>query len=340
MATASDTTLLKPPKALKCAPTYSYEVYGIPIRSDLRFPLVESASRLEPVVELRRGDPSQFAEVLAGISIDPDPENWYQLVTFADASVYLRWPELFEFLVSPDGCRITYNPLAQASLVAFEAYLLGQVLSYSLLKLGYEVLHATTVIVDGEALAFLGRSGDGKSSLAAAFLQADYRILSDDLLVLVESPEGFLVPPGLPRIKLFPEIAERFLPFRVSGAAMNPLTEKSVIPVPEMHSRRSPSLLRALYKLPSPSARRSAGKVRIWRLADKTAFRELVASSFSPRMVEARRLRRQFETTARLLTTVPVRRASYPRGLDYLPLVRDAILADFRRLGRNPLGVV
>jgi len=331
MAAASETTLLEPRKPPECV--YSYYVYGIPVRSDMRFPLEESARRLEPAVELRRGDRSQFANV----SLESDPENWYQLVTFPDRSFYIRWPELFEFLVSPDGRRITYNPLPQASLVAFETYLLGQVLSYALLKLGYEVLHATTVIVDGEALAFLGQSGYGKSSLAAAFLQAGFKILSDDLLVLRETPEGFLIPPGLPRIKLFPEIAERFLPFPINGAAMNPLTEKSVIPVPKMHSWRAPALLRALYKLPYPSPRRSPSKVRIWGLPEKTVFRELLASAFNSRMVETARLRRQFETTARLLTTAPVRRISYPRGLDHLPEARDAILADFRRIGRKPL---
>jgi hypothetical protein len=340
MATASETTLIEPRKPLRCREMYSYQVYGIAVRSHMRFPLEESGGRLVPAVELRRGDPSQFEELLEGISLEPDPEYWYQLVTFPDGSFYIRWPDLFEFLVSADGRRITYNPLPQASSVAFETYLLGQVLSYSLLKLGYEVLHATAVIVDGEALGFLGDSGYGKSSLAAAFLQAGYRVLSDDLLVLVETPEGILVPPGLPRIKLFPDTAERFLPFCTGGGAMNPLTEKRVIPIPKAHSRRAPALLRVLYKLPYPSARRPNSKVRISQLAEKTAFTELLASTFNSRMLETPRLRRQFETIAGLLTMVPVRHLSYPRGLDHLPQVRDAILADFRRLGRNIPGVV
>ena len=116
---------------------------------------------------------------------------------------------------------------------------------------------------------------------------------------------------------------------------MNPLTEKSVIPLPKAHSGRAPALLRALYKLPYPFAQRPGSKVRISRLAEKTAFRELLAGTFNSRVLEAPRLKRQFETMARLLTRVPVRRLSYQRGLDHLPEVRDAILADFRRLGRK-----
>ena len=52
------------------------------------------------------------------------------------------------------------------------------------------------------AVAFLGDSGFGKSSLAAYLLSAGDRLVTDDLLLLQES-EGFLAYPGPPRIKLF-----------------------------------------------------------------------------------------------------------------------------------------
>src|SRR5579863_1529286 len=165
---------------------YSYHVYGIPIRSDLRFPLEETSVPLEPTVELFRGARLYFQEVMRGRFVPPDPENWREHLTLPDGSDYVRWPDLFEFLVSPDGRRIVYNPLSNPSVLAFETYLLSMVLSYALLKLGYEVLHATAVVVDGAVLALLGPSGHGKSTLAAAFLGLGYPVLTDDLLVLVE----------------------------------------------------------------------------------------------------------------------------------------------------------
>jgi len=51
---------------------------------------------------------------------------------------------------------------------------------------------------------------------------------------------------------------------------------------------------------------------------------ELLASTFNRRVLEIPRLRRQFETTGRLLTMVPLRRLSYPHSLDYPPQVGDA----------------
>ena len=57
-------------------------------------------------------------------------------------------------------------------------------LSFSLLSLGYEPLHATAVVVDGEAVAFLGDCGYGKSTLGAAFLARGFPLLTDDVLAL------------------------------------------------------------------------------------------------------------------------------------------------------------
>jgi hypothetical protein len=323
---------VKPDVPLSVGRKYSYHAYGIPIRSDLRFPLKETPAPLEPTVELFLGGPLYFREALRGRVVSPDPESWCEYLTLPEGSVYVRWPDLFEFLVSPDGRRIAYNPLSESSLLAFETYLLSMVLSYALLKLGYEVLHATGVIVDGEALALLGPSGHGKSTLAAAFLSAGYPVLTDDLLVLMETPEGIMIPPGIPRIKLFPETATRLLPFPVAGEPMNPLTDKLVIPLSEPHFWRAPAPLRAIYRLSDPGVARPASKVRIARMAVKTAFIQLLAGTFNARVLEPARLKRHFEGTSRLLTKVPVRSLSFERTFDHVPAVRDAILRDFRRL--------
>ena len=52
-----------------------------------------------------------------------------------------------------------------------------------------------------QAVAFLGDNAFGKSSLAACFLAAGARLLTDDLLVLHESSDRVLAYPGPPRIK-------------------------------------------------------------------------------------------------------------------------------------------
>jgi hypothetical protein len=311
---------------------YSYDVYGITIQSEIPFPLAESETPLNPVLELRLGDASDFRRALRGHTVEPDPAHWYEHLNLPDGSVYQRWPDMFEFLVSADGRIITCRPFLEASSGALETYLLTIVLSTSLLKLGYEVLHATAVIVDGCALAFLGPSGFGKSSLAACFLTAGYPVLTDDLLVLTWNRGLAQVPPGLPRIKLLPEAAERFLPTALDSVPMNPLTQKRVIPLSDSQAWSAPVPLGAIYLLPYPSATAPRRTVWIARCPAKAAFKELLAGTFNARAQDPARLKRQFENASRLHATIPIRRLGYQRHLEHLPMVRDAIVADFRRV--------
>ena len=111
-----------------------------------------------------------FSKAVDGATLRPTPTAWYRHAHLRDGSTYLRWDGLAEFLVSADGFRITFGWIGPASQEAFQVYLLGQALSFALVKRGHEPLHATSVVVDGRAVVFLGRSGFGKSSLAACFL--------------------------------------------------------------------------------------------------------------------------------------------------------------------------
>ena len=107
-----------------------------------------------PDVEFIEGDASAFVD--APMSAPHGSSDWFFRSEFKDGSTYLRWTDLFEFIVSPDGKRITCRALAHASQENFQTYLLGQVLSFSLLKQGWEPLHATTIAVGDVAVGLMG----------------------------------------------------------------------------------------------------------------------------------------------------------------------------------------
>lgn len=67
---------------------------------------------------------------------------------------------------------------------------------------GKPVLHGSAVVIDGRAFAFLGPSGRGKSTMAAAFARAGYAFLTDDGLVLHREDDTFFADPYLPSIRL------------------------------------------------------------------------------------------------------------------------------------------
>lgn len=309
----------------------TYQAYGLCIRSVIRLPCPAPARPGPAEVEVVNGTVSFFSRVHRATGLKPNGAPWFQHARLPDGSHYLRWSELFEFLVAADGGRIVSRPLDGAGPGAFQAYLLSQVLSFVLLKRGIEPLHSTAVVIDGRAVGFLGDCGYGKSSLGAALLQAGHPLLTDDLLVLKEKGHSFSVYPGPPRIKLYPEIARRLLGERVTGTPMNNLTSKLIIPLDSQRSYRAPAPLNALYVLTRPAVGSARKKVTIRRLSQRRAFLELLKNTFNSIVIDPERLKRQFVLATRVASKVPIKLLSYPRTLTSLPSVREAILADLTR---------
>ena len=308
----------------------SYRLYGLLLRSVLPLPGPEFVGSRTAAVEVFHGSDSLFSRVRGKAGIRPDEKKWFAHASLPDGSQYLRWSGLFEFLVSADGYRIACRALNGASRESFQTYLVGQVLSFALLRQGFEPLHSNAVVINGEAVAFLGDCGYGKSSLGATFLQVGYRLLTDDLLVLKEEMDRFMAYPGPPRIKLFPEIARSVLGEQVSGTPMSNQTPKLVIPLAQNETVSAEGVfpLKAIYVLTPPPASSRSHKITIRKLSPRRAFLALLKNTFNTVIVEPDRLKFQFVLATRLTARVPVKSLSYPRTLARLPAVREAILSD------------
>ncbi|MBI3933349.1 MAG: hypothetical protein HY316_01570 [Acidobacteria bacterium] len=320
---------------------FCYALYGVTLRSQWELPFTPCARLNPPLIDLVRGSPALFRQAARNAASHPFEEDLFRYTRLEDGSSYLRWPGLYEFLIAADGSRIAGRP-ARLDIPpeSFHTYLLGAALSVAMIRRGVDPLHATVVAANGSSFGLLGKSGDGKSTLAGAFLQAGYAIVSDDLLITRKNRSGISVYPGPPRIKLYPEAAQFFIGGQVEGTRMNPLTRKLIIPLSVRQSSQQAVPLKALYVLNPPSrANRSSGrkmgesreKVRIRRLSRRHALLALLEHTFNDLVRDESRLSHQFLQYAQIASCVPVKRLSYPRRLDALPAVRDAILADLRR---------
>jgi hypothetical protein len=306
----------------------SYSLYGVHLKSILPLPGPELTGSGGVVVELFSGPAPLFSKARREAAIDHDGKKWFEHARLSDGSDYVRWSGLFEFLVSADGRKIACLELNGASQESFQTYLLGQVLSFALLRWGIEPLHATTIVIEGKAVAFLGDSGYGKSSLGAAFIQAGHPLLTDDLLVLKERSHGFVAHPGPARIKLFPEVARSLFLQKVEAIPMNNLTPKLIIPLDSHQSYSTAIPLKAIYVLAPPRASSRGRNISIRRLSPRRALIAFLKNTFNPVIVEPDRLKHQFFLATRLAIKVPVKSLSYPRTLARLPAVREAIRWD------------
>jgi hypothetical protein len=84
---------------------------------------------------------------------------------------------------------------------------LGPALGLLLHQRGFLVLHASVVARSGDALAFLGNNGWGKSTIAAALHAKGYDLVVDDVAAIAIDEGQPRVLPGFPQVKLWPEAA-------------------------------------------------------------------------------------------------------------------------------------
>ena len=114
--------------------------------------------------------------------------------------VRLAWPGVGRFRVR-QGRDVLIHPAGDADEQVLRLFLLGPVLAVLLHQRGRLVLHASGVALDGCAVAFLGGSGWGKSTLAGLLHRRGHRFLTDDVLP-VDVERGRTVAPGIPELKV------------------------------------------------------------------------------------------------------------------------------------------
>ena len=224
---------------------HRYRVYGVDVVSDRPLALPRYTHDTMCSVEVVSSAASDVLSDADETLLNSPPDDWHRSAVLADGSTYARWNGVGEFRVAADGRRIVCRPAEASSAESFQVYLLGQALACALVKQAIEPLHATAIVVDDRAVAFLGGSAFGKSTLAASFLGAGYPLLTDDLLIVRESPHGALAYPGPPRLKLFPAIATRVLGRATAGITMNAETAKLIVPIDPALSCHAPVPLHA-----------------------------------------------------------------------------------------------
>ncbi|HEY9845476.1 MAG TPA: hypothetical protein V6D03_04700 [Candidatus Caenarcaniphilales bacterium] len=119
--------------------------------------------------------------------------------------VYFVWEQLGAFLVR-NGEEIIVEPLA-GDQPHLRLPILGMALALVLHQRGFLVLHASAIAIKESGIAFLGRRGRGKSTLAATLYARGHNLIADDLVALDLSSPHPRIMPGIPQLKLWPEAA-------------------------------------------------------------------------------------------------------------------------------------
>lgn len=174
-----------------------YSAYGLRIHSQLPLPSPINAPSRMADVEIRIGTiPGEMPEQPVSRSVlraTPD-------------EICCNFPGAGRFSVRA-GREVIIEPADGVNAEMLIAWVQGTVLSLLLHQRGYLVLHASSVAINGHAVAFIGESGWGKSTSAAALHARGHRLIADDI-VAVRFDSGIpMVVPGFHHVKLMPEAA-------------------------------------------------------------------------------------------------------------------------------------
>jgi hypothetical protein len=250
----------------------------------------------------------------------------YQLETcmvmrFLDMADFYIWRERVVCYEHRDVPAHTMNSLLFANVLPFWLELNG-----------FVTIHASAICVADQAVAFIAHSRNGKSTLAASMLQEGCSLLTDDVLPVIRREASVWAYPGYPAMRLWPSEAEHFLIDYEELELVHPEFSKRYVPMKEVGFGDfcdHPHPLGRIYILERREASDLPDGLTIKSVSHRDAMIELLRYTFVTSQAEAVGLAQErFDLLARLAQSVPVRRLIYPSGHEYLPQVRQAILAD------------
>lgn len=262
--------------------------------------------------------------------------------TFEDGTVWtefhraaegylLRFPELADFEVSASGETVVSYPATDTDDATLEHLYLNQVVPLALSRQGRPAFHASVVTVAGGAVAFLGKSGMGKSTLAASFALDRAAFMTDDALLLDLSDErdGIQVLPSHASLRLWDDSVAALIPEGTPRAAAISYSGKArLLAGDALHYADEPVALLAAFEL----QREDVNDVRIRPLEGSERHMAWIENSFLLDIEDRDLLARHFDWTSRVADRVPTCRLDYPRDYGMLARVRDAV----RRHVANP----
>ena len=264
-----------------------------------------------------RGEPRRIpfvrpsTEVVAELIVDEFP--WYTFCRVGDGYVG-RMTGIADFVIDPDLRTVVVHPAVDGRSHVIPIVIPGTVTAFLLSIRGWSVLHGSAVEIDGRALAFVGVSGQGKSTMAALFCAAGAALVTDDVLPLrfETGPDGEETVACLRagrEIRLREKAAS--LAGRFGDGASVRVTADDRHGVTPLVTDR-PRLPLSAIVLPRPD--REIPAVRARQLRAGEASLELGRCQRIEGWREPDHLRRQFVDVGRIVSSVPVFEVVVPWG--------------------------
>jgi hypothetical protein len=236
--------------------------------------------------------------------------------------IHLRFPDLADFTINEDGFEVDAIPVPGLDAASLEHLQLNQVLPLALSVQGIPVFHASGIELAGAAVAFVGESGRGKSTLATYMALHSAALITDDGLELEWRDDHYLVKRSHPSVRLWEDSQEALVGNRLPTAPAVSYTDKArFLAGQQLSLCDGPRPLRCTFFL----GEGETDRITITRMSAAEAAMEWVKHSFLADVGDKQRLSTHFAEITRLAAQGISFRLDYPRRYDMLPAVADAL---------------
>jgi len=220
------------------------------------------------------------------------------------------------------GNEIIVDPVPGLDEAVLRTLILGPALALLLRQRGLLALHASSVAIRGEAVAFVGNTGWGKSTIAKAFHARGYPVVTDDLLA-IDLDDGIAqVARSFPLIKLWPDAAAALGNDPVQFFTHHTDTEKLVHRLTQGFQMDAIPL-KCIYILGKGE------QVGIHQLTTQDALVHIIAHCWgTSNLTERHYLEMFLKQCALLVNQVPIARLERPKDFEIMPQILEMILAN------------
>jgi hypothetical protein len=296
---------------------FTYVAYGLGIHSALELPELTPGPAASDVV-VRLGPVPE---------VPSDPPTRGNLLSMTATEARLYWPDVGAALLR-QGREITLEPRPESALDLLRLHLIGPVLALLLHQRGLFVLHASAVSLDGRVVVFLGRSGHGKSTTAAALHARGWTVVADDVVAVdLVAAGGPAALPGLSQLKLWPDA--------VTALGENPEDLPRIHASEAKRARIANTVATSARPLRRVYVLTDAESLDLEPLGGHAAVFELLQHAYVTPALEQLGTPGFLAQCARLAAAVPVRRLRRPRSLAGLGELADLVEADAGEVPRG-----
>ena len=256
-----------------------------------------------------------------------------------DAGFLVRFPGQADFAISPSDTgsanntwTITGHPTPECDAAVLTNLYHNAIEPLLGNHSGGLFLHGSAVVVSAEkngtlgAIAFLGLSRGGKTTLAGSFAQAGFPFLTEDVIDLHLREGSYWLQPKRSKLRLFADSA-RFLLGDETEIADEDLKQDveagEVLPF-----SKAEAPLRQIYLLGTDHR----APISIRRLSHQESLSALMPHAFILDVTDKPRLRGHFGRMADLSQDTACYTLDFPRDYAELPRVKEAVLDQFSSL--------